>query len=76
MSKKKYLADVEWTWIGHTEEYKALKNDLDHVCQDVVEACVIKEIVIMDILNTFRLHGYEVVKVDKNAPYKESKLKK
>lgn len=73
--KKEYLADVEWGWIGHTKEYSALKKDMGDVCHDVVDAACIDEIVIMDILTTLRLHGYEVIKVDENAPYKESKLK-
>ena len=76
MSKEKYLADVKWGWIGYTNEYSALKEDLNHICHDVVDASCINELVIMDILMTFRLHGYEVIKVDENAPYQESRLSK
>jgi hypothetical protein len=61
---KKYLADEDWLWIGHTEEHYHLKCDIADVCRDVTEAGCIDEICINDILQTFRKFGYEVIKKD------------
>lgn len=62
---KKYLADEDWFWIGHTDEYNDLKHQLANVCRDVTEAGCIDEICINDILQTFRNFGYEVVNKSK-----------
>ena len=72
---EKYLADIEWGWLGHTKEYKGLKSDISDVCYDVADACLIPEICICDIVDTFRLHGYEIIKVDDKIDSSRSQLK-
>jgi hypothetical protein len=64
MSKEKYLADVEWLLIDSTNEYKSLKEDLLTVIEDLYESASIKELVINDILQTFRIHGFEVIQTN------------
>ena len=56
------LADVNWLYLGTTDEYSELKKRIAHICHDVTEACCIDEICINDIVVTFRQFGYEVVK--------------
>jgi hypothetical protein len=56
------LADINWLWLGHTDEYSELKKRIAHICRDVTNAGCIDEICINDIVVTFRQFGYEVVK--------------
>jgi len=63
-TKKKYLADAGWMVIGSTDYYNNLKEDIQYVCEDLYESSSIKEIMTYDILQTLRLHGFEVVQVD------------
>lgn len=58
------LHEVSWSLIGSTNEFKDLKRDIGHVCQDVTNAACIDEICIMDIVNTFKKHGYVITKED------------
>ena len=64
MAKKNNLADINWLHLGKTNEYATLKKDIANVCRDVTRAGCIDEICINDILETFRQHGYVVVRVD------------
>jgi len=57
----KYLADVEWLWLGNTKDYKEVKDFVALVCRDVTNASCINEICINDVLQALRQHGYEVV---------------
>jgi hypothetical protein len=56
------LHEVSWSLIGSTEEYRDLKKDIAYVCHDVIDAACIPEICIMDIVNTFKKHGYIITK--------------
>lgn len=56
------LHKIRWSLIGSTDKYTDLKNDIQHVCQDVTNAACIPEICIMDIVNTFKKHGYIIIK--------------
>ena len=62
--ENKYLCDVDWFVIGSTDYYNNLKEDISYVCDDVANSGVIKEIATNDILQTLRLHGFEVIQLD------------
>ena len=62
--ENKYLCDIDWLTIGSTDYYNNLKEDISYVCDDISESGSIKEVAINDILQTFRLHGFEVVQRD------------
>lgn len=59
--KGKPLACINWLHLGTTENYAELKKDIANVCRDVTEAGCIDEICINDIVESFKLLGYEVV---------------
>ena len=58
------LNQLTWSVIGSTQEYHNLKEDISLVCRDVTEAACIREICLMDILHTFKIHGYVVMPIE------------
>lgn len=66
----KPLHEVNWFYLGQTEEFEDLKNDIQHVTSDVQG--FIKEIAINDICQTFLKHGYIIVKSEDGRGWVES----
>lgn len=61
-----YLADVYWGRFSGTDYYTSLKQELQDVVEDLCNPKQSKEIVIHDILEVFRVHGFEVIQVDES----------
>ncbi len=56
-----------WSVLGSTEEYHNLKEDISIVCHDVTDAACIRELCMMDILSTLKIHGYVVMPAETKA---------
>ena len=54
------LSDVHWLYIGSTDMFKPLKDDIAHVIKDTQG--FIDEIQISDVIYMFNKHGYKIVK--------------
>ena len=56
-----FLADVDWLWLGNTNNHKEVKDFVALVCRDVTDASCINELCINDVLQALRRYGYEVI---------------
>lgn len=72
----KGLADINWLWLGRTDQYDALKKRIAHICRDVTKAACIDEICINDIVVTFRQFGYEVINTEAMHQFAQSETAK
>ena len=61
------LNQLTWSAIGSTEEFYKLKEDISIVCRDVTDAACIRELCLMDILSTLKIHGYVVMPAEAKA---------
>lgn len=61
------LSDINFLHLGTTGVYAGLKKDIAHVCADVTRGRCIDEVCVADVIATFRLHGFDIVRREGDA---------